>query len=180
MYPLTHCAVKEHLPGLLGRISSGLRAPVHPEVEASRDNKGCEGVPNGALDGTDGIKEREKERNEPNKQRCRHRKQAVSDTPMASDVDHCVYYQLWTGMPDVQMNAERVIDPKFVSMVMRQEQNSSNPSVQGGSPVIAWGCVHVYMHTHREHSTKGDRQGTRGGMGGGGGGGGRGVLLGQL
>ena len=124
--PSMHCVVKVYSPGLLGRISSGLRAPVHPEVEASRENKGCEGVPNGALNGIDGIKEREKERNEPNKQSCKHRKQAMSDTPMASDVDHCVYYQLWTGMPDVQMIASRVTNPKDLCMTMRQEHKSSS------------------------------------------------------
>ncbi len=138
-----HCAVKEHVPGLLGRISSGLRAPVYPQVEASRENKGCEGVPNGALNGIDGIKEREKERNEPNKQRCKHRKQAVSDAPMASDVDHCALYKLWTGMPSVQPMFKFRTDPKLLCMTIRQKHKSS--CLYGGwDPVNALGCVHAY------------------------------------
>ena len=43
--PLMHCAVKDYSPGLLGRISSGLRAPVHPEVEASREKKAVKEYP---------------------------------------------------------------------------------------------------------------------------------------
>lgn len=77
--PSVHGAMKGHSTRLLGRISSGLRALVQPEVEASRENKGCKGVADGALNSSEGIKERECECNEPNKQCCIHRKQAVSD-----------------------------------------------------------------------------------------------------
>lgn len=68
---------QNHSLGLFRGICSSFCFAVHPQVEASRKHKSCEGVANRPLDGIDGVEEWEQQRYQPNKESCMNTPESV-------------------------------------------------------------------------------------------------------